>query len=106
VNSEFALSYSLEGEIDRNPFDPTEGAVRMRITISEAGHVRAKVYDLAGQFVRSVFDNDASAGQLDIEWDGRSSGGDVAANGVYFCHMQVDGTSGFERTFTIVLKKN
>lgn len=99
------LEVTSPGVIVPNPFDPAEGPVRMHFTIEQEATVRAKVYDITGADVATVQDAVMSAGSHDIKWDGKSSGGDVVANGVYFCHLEVDGSSGFEKTFTIVLKK-
>ena len=89
--------------ITPNPFNPDKGPVTMTITLSSDTRVRAKVYDLTGQEVRSLLNETLMAGERTISWDGKSSGGRIAAEGVYFCHIESDG--GFKKTFTIVLKK-
>jgi flagellar hook assembly protein FlgD len=107
INARLEVTSASTVAVEPNPFDPgTDEFVLLRFTLEESARVRATVYDVTGAEVTTVQDGTINAGSREIKWDGKSSDGDVVASGVYFCHMEVDGASGFQKTFTIVLKKN
>lgn len=82
-----------------NPFNPT---TTIRYTLSSPGHVTLAVYDAAGHHVRTLVDEDQSAGARDAVWDGRDHGGAAVASGVYFYKL----TAGkFSETRRMVMLK-
>jgi flagellar hook assembly protein FlgD len=49
--------------------------------------VSARVFNLAGELVRTVGDDQMPAGVVVWEWDGRTDGGDFVGNGTYFIQI-------------------
>jgi hypothetical protein len=68
-----------------NPFNPS---TRIVFELSARGHVELSIYDVAGRKVAVLADKDMEAGRYEISWHGRTSGGAVAASGVYFCKLR------------------
>ncbi len=66
-----------------NPFNPT---TTIRYSIASAGRVSLRIYNAAGQLVRTLVDEEQepAAGGFNVTWDGRNSGGHGVASGVYF----------------------
>ena len=66
-----------------NPFNPT---TTIRYSIASAGRVSLRIYNAAGQLVRTLVDEDQvpAAEGLSVIWDGRNNGGQDVASGVYF----------------------
>ncbi len=84
-----------------NPFNPT---TTIAYTVKERGHVSLKVYNAAGQLVRTLVD-DVQAPRpegFSVEWDGQSDAGTAVASGVYFYRMV---TKNFELTKKMVVLK-
>jgi hypothetical protein len=51
----------------------------------EAGRLKIRVFNLLGQRVAEIFDNDVAAGAaLALDWDGRNAQGQWLASGSYF----------------------
>ena len=76
-----------------NPFNP-ETWMPFRLTSS--GHVVIRIYSLNGRLVNTLdlgrlSAGDYSAKQRAAYWDGRDSGGERAASGVYFYVLQCQG---------------
>lgn len=76
-----------------NPFNP-ETWLPFRLTSS--GHVVIRIYSLNGRLVHTLdlgrlSAGDYSAKQRAAYWDGRDSGGERAASGVYFYVLQCQG---------------
>jgi len=64
-----------------NPFKAT---TLIRFSIRERSRVSLKIYNVAGQLVRRLFDRDLSPGTYtDVMWDGRDDSGNSIGPGVY-----------------------
>jgi hypothetical protein len=96
-----ALRYTNSlGQNYPNPFNPT---TTIRYSIAEAGHVSLRVYNVAGQLVRTLVDEHQAPGRVrPVTWDGRNSAGQSVSSGVYFYKLT---TAGFTKTRKMVLLK-
>ena len=63
-----------------NPFNPTTS---IRYDLRRDGHVVVRIYNVAGQEVRTLVDEQQLAGQRKVTWDGRDDYGRAVASGVY-----------------------
>jgi hypothetical protein len=79
------------GQNHPNPFNPN---TTFDYTVAAPGHVKLEVYDMAGRRVRTLVDEQRTAGTYTATWDGRDDAGTAAASGTYFCRM----TAGSEMT--------
>jgi hypothetical protein len=87
-----------------NPFNP-ETWVPYRI--AKAGDVSVKIYNVAGQLVRTLELGHREAGSYTVReraayWDGRNATGERVASGVYFYHIQ---SNSFHATKRMVIVK-
>ena len=71
-----------------NPFNPS---TRIVFELRESARVELSIYDVSGRKVAVLADKDMEAGRYGISWHGRTSGGAVAASGVYFCRLEAGG---------------
>jgi hypothetical protein len=68
-----------------NPFNPT---TTIEYRIEARAHVSLKVYNAAGQFVRTLVDEVQSPyAAHDVTWDGTDSAGQTVSSGVYFVKL-------------------
>jgi flagellar hook assembly protein FlgD len=84
-----------------NPFNP---ATTITYSIASAGRVSLKVYNAAGQLVRTLVDEDQSPRPegFTVTWNGLGDRGERAASGVYFCKLTA---REFSQTKKMVLLK-
>jgi C1A family cysteine protease len=88
------------GNCHPNPFNPTTA---IDYAIKERGHVTLKVYNVAGQLVRTLVDeNQAPSSMRQVMWHGRNDAGQPVSSGVYFYRLV---TKGFVETKKMVLLK-
>jgi hypothetical protein len=88
------------GNCHPNPFNPTTA---IDYAIKERGHVTLKVYNVAGQLVRTLVDeNQAPSSMRQVMWHGRNDAGQPVSSGVYFYRLV---TKGFVETRKMVLLK-
>jgi hypothetical protein len=66
-----------------NPFNPT---TTIRYSIASAGHVSLRIYNAAGQLVRTLVDEKQApvAEGFNVTWDGTDNHGQGVSSGVYF----------------------
>jgi hypothetical protein len=82
-----------------NPFNAT---IAIPFSLPGEAMVRIRVVNSAGQTVRVLWDQTASAGTHRVLWDGRDSAGRSAGSGLYLVEME---TGAFRRTQKITLLK-
>jgi hypothetical protein len=64
-----------------NPFNPT---TTIRIDLPAAANVTLSIFNVRGQLVRQLVDEDLTAGVKKVIWDGRDGAGRSVASGIYF----------------------
>jgi hypothetical protein len=82
-----------------NPFNPE---TRIAFTVSKPGTVRLAVYNLAGEKVRTLMQDNCVAGDYVSAWNGQTDARTTAASGLYLCRLE---TSTGVSTQRILLMK-
>jgi len=68
-----------------NPFNPT---TTIRFGLADAQtFVSLKVYDVSGREVRTLINENISAGQYSVEWDGKDNNGREVSGGIYLYRL-------------------
>jgi hypothetical protein len=75
----FALSQNYP-----NPFNPS---TTIEYSLAERSRVRLTVYNILGQRVNTLIDEERPAGTYTIEWNGANARGHPVASGVYFYRL-------------------
>ena len=86
---EFALHGSYP-----NPF---RGDTTIEYELPETVHVRIVVFNVLGQEVAVLVDQEQAAGRYDVRWDGRSTTGAPVASGVYIYRIEAGDFSDTQR---------
>ncbi|MBN2413965.1 T9SS type A sorting domain-containing protein [candidate division KSB1 bacterium] len=86
-NTGLAVDYSLEQNYP-NPFNP---ATNIIFTLPEAANVRMEIYNLTGQKINTLTDNDYSAGSYILTWNGDDSNGVAVPSGMYVYKIVAQG---------------
>ena len=71
-----------------NPFNPT---TTIRFRVPEANNVRLRIFNLRGEVVRTLLDQEMSAGTHERRWNGRDRNGQIVASGIYFYRLEIGG---------------
>jgi len=80
VNSGLPAEYALEQNYP-NPFNPS---TKIAFALPMAGKVEISVYNVLGQEVNTLVNEELTAGNHTIEWDGRNNSGGSVSSGIYF----------------------
>ncbi len=73
-----------------NPFD---SRTKIFYGIPSRSHVLMQVYNIKGQYVRTLVNEIKDSGNFDLFWDGRDENGNLLANGNYILHLVASGNS-------------
>lgn len=88
--------------LDENFFNPTQQPLGMDLRVDVAGQVKVIVYNIVGEEVDKVLDQNLAAGNYRVFWDGHNRGNTLVGNAVYF--IVVEQPSGNMVRKVIVLK--
>jgi hypothetical protein len=64
-----------------NPFNPV---TNFKLSLPKASHVKMEIFNIVGQRVRTLLDEDMRAGVFVVDWDGKDDKGVSVSSGVYF----------------------
>ena len=73
-----------------NPFNPE---TTIEYHVAKAGHIKVAVYNLLGQQIKTLIDENQQPGIIKLMWQGKNSKGEKVPSGMYFYRMEADGFS-------------
>jgi hypothetical protein len=79
-------SYAL----DQNYPNPFNAGTVISFALPEASRVKVTVFNVLGQTVMVLADQEMAAGMQRVAWDGRDDNGNSAASGVYFYRISAN----------------
>ncbi len=93
--------YNLEQNYP-NPFNPaTRIQFRVgRLEFGDPSYTTLTVYNILGQRVKTLIDENKLPGRYEVIWDGKDEKGKEVSSGIYFYRLE---TSGFKETKKMVL---
>ncbi len=91
---EFSLSQNYP-----NPFNPS---TQIEYSIPKASRVVLKIYNLYGQEIRTLMDEQQTPGIYRVIWDGRKETGRAISSGIYFAQIVA---GGYHETIRLILLK-
>lgn len=69
-----------------NPFNPN---TTISYQLTSPGRVNITIYNVLGQAVKTIVDEDKPQGEYSIVWDGKNNAGKNLASGTYFYQLRV-----------------
>ena len=71
-----------------NPFNPE---TTISFELSKPGNVVLNIYNLKGELVKMLINNQMSNGKHSIVWDGKDNNGKICSSGVYCYKIESNG---------------
>jgi len=69
-----------------NPFNSST-SIQFHVRADQPRPISLKIYNLAGQLVRTVTTQRFSSGDYTLSWDGKGEAGGDVSSGIYFCKL-------------------
>ena len=77
-----------------NPFNPV---TNFRVALPEASHVKIEIFNILGQKIKTLVDEDMRAGVFIVDWDGKDKKGLEVSSGIYFYRITTDDFSDIKK---------
>jgi hypothetical protein len=85
-----------------NLFNPAKGErTRVDYTIDDEGQVTIKIYNIVGELVRTLVDDNKTAGSYTEYWNGRNDSSETVASGVYLFYIETPGIKTIKKAAVI-----
>ncbi|MBI3193371.1 MAG: T9SS type A sorting domain-containing protein [Ignavibacteriae bacterium] len=86
-----------------NPFNPNTS---IKYELPAAASVTLKIYDMLGQEVRTLVDENQEVGFFEVTWDGTNNSGQPVSSGIYTYRLTAnDGKETFVQSYKMILMK-
>lgn len=69
-----------------NPFNPF---TTINYSVEAQGFVKLAIFDILGHEIRTLVEQNQSAGDYSVSWDGKNANGQAAASGIYFYSLKI-----------------
>jgi hypothetical protein len=91
--TEFSLSQNYP-----NPFNP---ATNFRFTLAKTSQVKIEIYNIVGQRVRTLVDEEMRPGVYVADWDSKDDKGNSVSSGIYFYRMTAGDFSDMKKMLLV-----
>ena len=87
-NEELPQKFALH-QNHPNPFNPST-SIRFTVNGGKSPlHASLKIYNIRGQVVKTLIDEEKSPGNYQVIWNGRNDEGEKVASGIYFYQLKI-----------------
>lgn len=73
-----------------NPFNPE---TTIKFTLPKPSHVKVQIYNMLGQPVHKLLDENVQAGEMSVKWDGRDEQNSEVTSGIYIYKIEAENLS-------------
>jgi hypothetical protein len=78
----------VEFNLEQNYPNPFNAATKIKYAVPNDTHVVLKIFNVLGQEVTTLVNENQVAGQKSVTWHGRDDSGVRVSSGVYFYHLE------------------
>jgi hypothetical protein len=93
ISNEIPSQYKLSQNYP-NPFNPS---TNINFSLPRLSNVDIKIYNILGQVVRNLVNEEKPAGEYNITWDGKDNAGKSVASGIYLYKIKTDNFSSSKK---------
>jgi hypothetical protein len=99
-----------EFDLSQNYPNPFNQSTKIDFVLKQSGFTTLMIYDLLGRKVKTLVEEELSAGSKSVLWDGKNDSGTNTSSGIYFYRLKVasslsSGTGNFSETRKLVMLK-
>jgi hypothetical protein len=91
ADNEFQQTLPSTIQLEQNYPNPFNSGTTIEFTVSQLGHTQISIFNLLGQLVTVLVDEEISAGTHQLMWDGKDFSGAVVPSGIYFYEIETKG---------------
>ena len=74
--------------LNQNAPNPFNSQTRINYQLAKPSNVSLKIYNITGQLVKTLVNDNQTPGYYSANWDGKDGNGTKAASGIYIYRLQ------------------
>jgi flagellar hook assembly protein FlgD len=74
-------------DLRQNYPNPFTSSTTIEYDVPETQQIVLRIFNIRGQLVKTLVEEEQSAGYKSVTWDGTNNNGDSVSAGIYFCQM-------------------
>ncbi len=82
-----------------NPFNPI---TQIKLSVYYDSHIKIDIYNIRGQLVKNLIDEQISTGVHNINWDSTNNKNDKVSSGIYFYNLKIEGKNSITKKMVLV----
>ncbi|MBK6286004.1 MAG: T9SS type A sorting domain-containing protein [Draconibacterium sp.] len=90
-----------KSQLENSP-NPFRNQTNISFEITEKAKVVLEIYNLSGQKIKKLLNNEMSAGKHTVQWNARNEHNLQIEPGVYICRMLIDNQSQFSKQILVI----
>jgi hypothetical protein len=90
INNDIVNSKAVLYQNIPNPFNPETS---IKFSLVQSGHSLLEIYNIKGQLIKTLVNNDLVAGEHSFIWNGKNEKGDQVASGIYLYNLRTQDIS-------------
>jgi hypothetical protein len=83
--------------VSQNYPNPFNRVTNFKFTLPQASYVKIEIFNILGQRVKTLLDEDMRAGVYVVDWDGKDERGVEVSSGIYFYRIRAGDFSDIKR---------
>ena len=87
----------LDFSLSQNFPNPFNHKTLLEFTLSRTAQISLVIFNIRGERVKTLLEQEKPAGTYTVEWDGTNQCGESVSSGIYFYQMRADGFSETKR---------
>ncbi|MFC1683262.1 FlgD immunoglobulin-like domain containing protein [Candidatus Zixiibacteriota bacterium] len=95
-----SISEPRSFQLSQNYPNPFNANTKFSFQLPERSHASVKIFNISGQLVRDLMDDQLPAGTYQLSWDGSDSAGRAVSSGLYLCRLR---SGGYQQIRKLIL---
>lgn len=79
----------VDFELSHNYPNPFNSSTMFNFMVKKSAKVKVDVYDILGNHIKNLLENDVYSGPQRVVWDGTNENNNPVSSGIYFCRFNV-----------------
>jgi flagellar hook assembly protein FlgD len=87
VNKQEQSEIPINLELKQNYPNPFNPSTTIEYQIPRTGNVEIRIFDISGELVNTLKEDQQPVGKYSVKWDGKNNKGQQVASGIYICRI-------------------
>jgi len=77
-------------ELNQNFPNPFNATTQIQFALPKSSHVKLEIFNVLGQKIKTLVDEELQAGYKQVTWDGKDQRGNLVSTGIYFYRIRAE----------------